>query len=502
MQIRLNNIGIIKDSAILLNGLTVITGKNNSGKTTVGKSLYAILDAVENIQAKARRDKILYIRQQIDKVRELMDPYIYVSYYDYDDGINILSEKYPAMAGAFTESYEADITTFPEYERFAHDLYNEIQEFEIPIESQNDEPGSKYSEAAKMFNDTDVTNQILGADDETVFTEYNIAAEYNAEKQQAIEILDKLFVELKKDPELIEYTRASINQTLRTEFSGQIQPARESDCLSAIALEDVNSKYIQLNIQNNNILKNAEYICFAPPFKKVYFIDDPFVLDGRTNRRDVIDIGKFNETAVISRRRVISHSRKLESVLHRPNNRTVFEENILSDELKNVKRQIDEILPGTFEFSPRESFYVDKGVKLKISNLATGTKMFSIIKILLENGRLEENTMLILDEPEAHLHPMWQNAFAEIIVLLIKELGVNVLLTTHSPNFMLALDAYMRKYEICEKTNFYQTEELDNGFVHYECVNDDLGKIYQDFLTYLSDMKMLRNKYLYNEEEE
>lgn len=37
MQIKLENIGIVKNSSIELNGLTVITGKNNSGKSTVGK---------------------------------------------------------------------------------------------------------------------------------------------------------------------------------------------------------------------------------------------------------------------------------------------------------------------------------------------------------------------------------------------------------------------------------------------------------------------------------
>ena len=127
--------------------------------------------------------------------------------------------------------------------------------------------------------------------------------------------------------------------------------------------------------------------------------------------------------------------------------------------------------------------------------------MFSIIKILLNKGEIDNTTMLILDEPEAHLHPKWQNAFAEIIVLLVKELNVNVLLTTHSPNFMLALDAYMRKYEIAEKTNFYQTDVLKDGFVQYHCVNDDMGMIYQDFLQYLSEVKMLRNKYLTDIEE-
>ena len=42
MQIKLENIGIVKNSSIELNGLTVITGKNNSGKSTVGKTLYAL----------------------------------------------------------------------------------------------------------------------------------------------------------------------------------------------------------------------------------------------------------------------------------------------------------------------------------------------------------------------------------------------------------------------------------------------------------------------------
>ena len=122
--------------------------------------------------------------------------------------------------------------------------------------------------------------------------------------------------------------------------------------------------------------------------------------------------------------------------------------------------------------------------------------MFSIMKMLLDNGEIDNMTMLILDEPEAHLHPMWQNAFAEIIVLLVKKLGVNILLTTHSPNFMLALDAYMRKYNIADITNFYQTDVLEDNFVHYNCVNNDMGKIYQDFLQYLSEVKMLRNSYL------
>ena len=134
--------------------------------------------------------------------------------------------------------------------------------------------------------------------------------------------------------------------------------------------------------------------------------------------------------------------------------------------------------------------------------MATGSKMFSILKILLERGEIDEATLLIFDEPEAHLHPSWQNKFAEIIVMLVKFLNVGVLLTSHSPNFVLAIDAYMRKYDIANKTNFYKTDTLSDGFVKYTNQNDDLGQIYSDFTKYLSEVKALRDKYFNNLGEE
>ena len=72
-----------------------------------------------------------------------------------------------------------------------------------------------------------------------------------------------------------------------------------------------------------------------------------------------------------------------------------------------------------------------------------------------------------------------------------------MLLTTHSSHFMLAIDAYMRKYEITDICNFYHTEHIDNGaYVTYQCVNDSLDTIYRNFVSFLSDVKLLRNEYL------
>lgn len=70
MKIRLKNIGIISDSSSEIKGLTVITGHNNSGKTTVGKVIYSLIDAVSNIQQKSRNDRYHYALAELDKAYE------------------------------------------------------------------------------------------------------------------------------------------------------------------------------------------------------------------------------------------------------------------------------------------------------------------------------------------------------------------------------------------------------------------------------------------------
>ncbi|WP_240148693.1 AAA family ATPase [Streptococcus sp. 2001] len=72
-------------------------------------------------------------------------------------------------------------------------------------------------------------------------------------------------------------------------------------------------------------------------------------------------------------------------------------------------------------------------------------KTFYLIKSLLENGVIRENGTLILDEPEVHLHPEWQLKFAEIIVLLQKEFGLHILINSHSPYLVEAIDIFSKK---------------------------------------------------------
>ena len=52
MRLDINNFAKINNASIELNGITVIAGNNNTGKTTIGKALFSIFNSVYNINIK------------------------------------------------------------------------------------------------------------------------------------------------------------------------------------------------------------------------------------------------------------------------------------------------------------------------------------------------------------------------------------------------------------------------------------------------------------------
>ncbi len=85
MQLTLKNIGIVGDATVKLNGLTVVTGANNSGKTTVGRAVYSLVSAVENLQRNAVLDKLAYVQSAI---ASLLDPIFFRSFLMEQDAVN------------------------------------------------------------------------------------------------------------------------------------------------------------------------------------------------------------------------------------------------------------------------------------------------------------------------------------------------------------------------------------------------------------------------------
>ena len=116
--------------------------------------------------------------------------------------------------------------------------------------------------------------------------------------------------------------------------------------------------------------------------------------------------------------------------------------------------------------------------ELMIHNIASGSKSFGLIYLLLKAGVITKDSLLVLDEPENHLHPAWQIKYAEILCKMVAD-GYYVLITSHSPYFIQALKVYATKYGIIDnKTDFYFAEKLyDQNYSSIINVKDENGNI-------------------------
>ena len=114
--------------------------------------------------------------------------------------------------------------------------------------------------------------------------------------------------------------------------------------------------------------------------------------------------------------------------------------------------------------------------------------------MLLVNGRIEANGTIILDEPEIHLHPEWQLLFAELIVLLHREFGLHILLNTHSPYFLNAIEVYAAKYQVEDKCKYYLARNIDNVST-LDDVTDNIEEIYSKLAKPLQELENERYRY-------
>ncbi len=103
------------------------------------------------------------------------------------------------------------------------------------------------------------------------------------------------------------------------------------------------------------------------------------------------------------------------------------------------------------------------GEVFDLAECATGIKALSILNILYSNGWLDSETLLIIDEPEAHLHPQWVVEYARILLLLNRKFKVRLLLTSHSPDMVNALSTVGKSLGMDATMRFYLAEKADDS---------------------------------------
>ena len=259
-----------------------------------------------------------------------------------------------------------------------------------------------------------------------------------------------------------------IQRMYNLEFKNQLQNAFFSDKESFVSLI-IKDNETKVYIWQNKIteIKNSINIKV-----KAFYIDNPFIIDSISS-----SLSPFFEEKNYSR--VL-----LDAIKPRPDRRdfqSVVDEYLTDEKIKDIESKLSSISNGNLALVREKGIVYhlnDKNVDLSLSNVSAGLKAFVIIKALLKNGALKENGVLILDEPEIHLHPEWQKKFAEIIVMIQKTFNMHILISSHSPYFINALDVYEQKYGIRNDCRFYLTVP-DGESAKVNDVSENLEPIYK-----------------------
>ena len=424
MNLKIKDFGVIKNADIKVDGITVITGNNNTGKSTIGKVFFSYFNSfhdmeikIDNVLKKKRyADYMEYLTNVLLDIPELKDisrQFIRIS-------IRKLSNKFVWNK----EPVEGD-----------------------EIEKIIQEVGNRYNVQSQDIKI--IQKLMVRASEEKLFDKYNA------------------------DIDESEIEKEIVTRYFNLIFDGQINSLSEQkDANISINIQGKNLSLVFIDNQCQSIVGNLTIL------HQAFYLDDPFIADELNDRLRNLSLYDENQLLSIREHLLLNLSDLQENSLDKVADAVIFK-----DKLGEIDTLLNNVVEGEFIID-------NDGLKLnqvkymrpiKVSNLSTGLKSFVIIKRLLELGNLRNKDVLILNEPEIHLHPEWQIIYAKLIVLLQQKFDLSIIVTTHSVEFLDAIDYYSKYYKINDKCNYYMSVEKDGGF-EFQHVEGDLDKIYEKMI--------------------
>lgn len=163
---------------------------------------------------------------------------------------------------------------------------------------------------------------------------------------------------------------------------------------------------------------------------------------------------------------------------------------VLSGRLESVEKKMD-ALDRIFAAAISDFKWMyrrNDGKSFDLEACATGIRSLAILNAYYQWGILDSKTLLIVDEPEAHLHPQWIVEYAKILVKLVKKLNVRLLITTHSPYMIRALRNVSAAELTQSKIAFYLAEQDKDYQFSYRATGTDIASIFKAFNVALDEI--------------
>lgn len=423
----------IKEADITIDGITVLAGENGCGKSTLSRWLYYLVNGAQRFEELRIELYVSDVAQKIAEqslaVRELR--------YNISKEVKIDNEIAFARPKLITSS-SLNISEDPNIKQ--------IQE--------------KYEDF--IYN----TGALIVA-----YLEYSPTPD--AKGRRILKSLNADFkVENFDNPKLVaqNYIDSCMkwltHQTNHLYEDLEHRPLKEFFYNTLVEYDEHDEKPTHLQLREDGVdLIGEDRVSSLFNLRRAIYIDTPMALTSKSGR----NLFWIELRALMT---------------SRPNCKLEIPEKKLLRRITNILHGEAKMVKDDSPFADDELRFVsnDGRVNIEIEKVATGFKTFIYLQRLLENGCLGDDCLLLIDEPEAHLHPQWIVEYARILVLLNKDLGQKIMLATHNPDMVAAIRSIAEKEQVLDKTNFYIAEPSGQSNTYcYKALGTDISEIFTSF---------------------
>lgn len=349
--LKVDNFKAIFKANIELKGITVLTGNNSTGKSTLSKLLYYTLKTALEYEENQYHNLFRYQNEIVMKLSRLM--------YDY----SLLNDKnifdiWRNGANPNGDSVDKNSEIFDALFFEVKELFVEWEEKSVTIDYKRISAALSMSYPFRMDRQYDSIRELL----DVLYS-------------QVEELRENIISNIKQRP--LGYLDTQLNSYFETQFGGFLGMKE-----LPIHLNEEDTPIIDINANRLNNIFSID---------KVFYNDTPISI------------------SLPSRGRGFSIDFKTHHWDHLWRAITEAPDIVLTDEQKEVNNIISNIISGKVVLDENKftkSFTYTRSsdnLSIDLADSATGIMSFAIIQLLLSKGLLNSNTLLILDEPEADL---------------------------------------------------------------------------------------------------
>lgn len=422
MYIKLQNVGAIDEATVDLTGLSVIAGKNGTGKSTIGKTVYAVIKSIQEQYAIVAK-----------KQKEFID-WACKNVYFQLQGVIARAANTGKRIASDNELLESSF----QLGSFEQPLFQYIDDKNLDL---------AYILVDSRINAIDKFSGIVDVETKLKVKELLKTVKSNLAPMDTSTSLKEALLFMYKRVFDCQINNLKSHLTSNVDFGGLL-------------------KYSVSNNADTMPFANRLNITSADPqiqqkvFQDATFVETPLVLQVE-NVRDTENLPTY-----------------WIDLLRKVSMQTV-DSSLQNNIIKEAIADISSALGGSLEYNTnrRRFEFIKKdfnnGTNVFVSNAASGEKILGIFQQLALKGMFGPDKILILDEPENHLHPEWLAVLAEVLVKLAVA-KCPILITSHSPDLLQAIRFYAKKHNFSQ-LKMYLTDPQTH------VLEDKTGKEYEIF---------------------